>query len=449
MTHKTQPTAHAEITAPISADLRGIEQEAQELPEPIATAGMNLGQRILHVGGRENAAGYIEFGSVAAVRALVGQVLRDLPSQAAAKCLHRADAAHDPAIEKPEAGRYVLAWTEGAKVPIRAMWAPQFILEMAEDDAETGEYSEEKDQYFCPAGWYENNAHEETHWSVSTPVVAWMELPRRSPTLQAAPPAPAAVAVPAEVELPAREPWLLYLSDRADGVKGHYAIARWNPRGFREVWNLRRHAWSSFSDDVLTLQQAETLLQNLAIPTAPVQVTAQPSREPLTAEQIEVRQDHFAPAQEHATQLAGQGQEKCVCTFAQRVVGDGCRHCNPQEYIDRLHKCLDEYREEADAPAKAQEDARDAGGWYLQDTRSYVGNDVVWWAKDGKGYTTDVSKAHVFTQEQAFRQASMRGVDRAWPKEYIDGKTRPAVDMQYIDHDTAIAARAAQGGATT
>lgn len=54
--------------------------------EPSPTAGMNIGQRILHVGGRENAAGYIEFGSVSAVRALVGQVLRDLqaapPAQA-------------------------------------------------------------------------------------------------------------------------------------------------------------------------------------------------------------------------------------------------------------------------------------------------------------------------------------------------------------------------------
>lgn len=61
-----------------------------EVPEgafrkPSPTAGMNLGQRIKHVGGRENAAGYIEFGSVAAVRALVRQYLRDLPTQPAAQ----------------------------------------------------------------------------------------------------------------------------------------------------------------------------------------------------------------------------------------------------------------------------------------------------------------------------------------------------------------------------
>ena len=82
--------------------------------------------------------------------------------------------------------------------------------------------------------------------------------------------------------------------------------------------------------------------------------------------------------------------------------------------------------------------------WYLQDTRCYVGNDVLWWAKDGKGYTTDVSKAHAYNRAEAFRQAAMRGTDRAWPKRYIDSKTRPVVDMQYINHDAALAA---QGGA--
>lgn len=43
------------------------------------TAGMSIEQRILHVGGRNNAAGYVEFGSTQAVLALVRQVLRDHP----------------------------------------------------------------------------------------------------------------------------------------------------------------------------------------------------------------------------------------------------------------------------------------------------------------------------------------------------------------------------------
>lgn len=50
---------------------------ADGLPDS-PTRGMNLGQRIAHVGGRENAQGYIEFGSPMAVDALIQQVLRDL-----------------------------------------------------------------------------------------------------------------------------------------------------------------------------------------------------------------------------------------------------------------------------------------------------------------------------------------------------------------------------------
>lgn len=48
--------------------------------QPSPTSGMTLAQRILHVGGRNNAAGYVEFGSTQAVEALVRQVLRDLPA---------------------------------------------------------------------------------------------------------------------------------------------------------------------------------------------------------------------------------------------------------------------------------------------------------------------------------------------------------------------------------
>lgn len=77
--------------------------------------------------------------------------------------------------------------------------------------------------------------------------------------------------------------------------------------------------------------------------------------------------------------------------------------------------------------------------FYLQDSRSYVGNDVLWWATDGSVYTTDLRKAQVFTREEAQRNHDSRHSDIPWPKDYIDGKTRPAVDMQYIRRDEALA----------
>ena len=29
--------------------------------------------------------------------------------------------------------------------------------------------------------------------------------------------------------------------------------------------------------------------------------------------------------------------DKCQCSLRVRLTGDGCRYCQPQEYIDRLH----------------------------------------------------------------------------------------------------------------
>lgn len=74
--------AHDEMLA-VAAELRAMIAAA---PQPPAvhqgsspTAGMTLWQRIEHVGGRINAASYVEFGSVMAVDALISHVLRDLP----------------------------------------------------------------------------------------------------------------------------------------------------------------------------------------------------------------------------------------------------------------------------------------------------------------------------------------------------------------------------------
>ncbi|MDN8078330.1 hypothetical protein [Burkholderia multivorans] len=78
--------------------------------------------------------------------------------------------------------------------------------------------------------------------------------------------------------------------------------------------------------------------------------------------------------------------------------------------------------------------------FYVQDSRNYVGNDVMWWALGGNGYTTDLRRAQTYTREEAQAMHNERTTDIPWPKEYIDGKTRPAVDMQYISRVAILAA---------
>ncbi|XJC79897.1 hypothetical protein ACHFCA_34990 (plasmid) [Delftia tsuruhatensis] len=77
--------------------------------------------------------------------------------------------------------------------------------------------------------------------------------------------------------------------------------------------------------------------------------------------------------------------------------------------------------------------------FYVQDSRSYVGNDMLFWGLNGNGYTTDLRKAQLYTQEQAQAMHNSRETDIPWPKKYIDAKTRPAVDMQYVKRHEALA----------
>ncbi|WP_025517582.1 hypothetical protein [Bordetella trematum] len=77
--------------------------------------------------------------------------------------------------------------------------------------------------------------------------------------------------------------------------------------------------------------------------------------------------------------------------------------------------------------------------FYLQDSRSYVGNDMLFWRPDGGGYTTDLREAATYTREEAQEKHNSRATDIPWPKGYIDAKTRPACDMQYVRRDEALA----------
>ncbi|WP_034639952.1 hypothetical protein [Chitinilyticum aquatile] len=76
--------------------------------------------------------------------------------------------------------------------------------------------------------------------------------------------------------------------------------------------------------------------------------------------------------------------------------------------------------------------------FYLQDSRGYVGNDMMFWAQEGAGYTTDLRKAQKYTLAEAQAQHDCRHTDIPWPCEYIEARTRPAVDMQYVKRDEAL-----------
>jgi hypothetical protein len=71
--------------------------------------------------------------------------------------------------------------------------------------------------------------------------------------------------------------------------------------------------------------------------------------------------------------------------------------------------------------------------YYIQDTRTYVGNAVMWWGKESAGYTTDIMKAGKYTKQEA-QDICKRKTDRAWPCSYVDSKMRYYVDMQLLEH---------------
>lgn len=77
--------------------------------------------------------------------------------------------------------------------------------------------------------------------------------------------------------------------------------------------------------------------------------------------------------------------------------------------------------------------------FYIQDTRSHVGNSMLWWRHDSCGYVCDIRKAKVFTAKEAraicrgrgrFARTNRRDGKRMWPKDYIDKRVAAHVDMQ-------------------
>lgn len=50
---------------------------------------------------------------------------------------------------------------------------------------------------------------------------------------------------------------------------------------------------------------------------------------------------------------------RCKCEFRIKMVGDGCRYCQPQGYIDRLHDQIEDMQMDIDSYERDLEELED------------------------------------------------------------------------------------------
>lgn len=87
--------------------------------------------------------------------------------------------------------------------------------------------------------------------------------------------------------------------------------------------------------------------------------------------------------------------------------------------------------------------------FYIQDTRTVVGNSVLWWRPKGDGYTCDLRQAGRYSGEYAKRQERDRPSDRAVPCELAEGMTETHVHFDTLADAmkrTAASSAGSQGG---
>jgi hypothetical protein len=95
--------------------------------------------------------------------------------------------------------------------------------------------------------------------------------------------------------------------------------------------------------------------------------------------------------------------------------------------VDELLK----QRKRTEERKKAVERFPDGTNFFIQN--GYVGNSVLWWAKNSNGYTTDMQKAELFTKQEVLdRFVSGRKEDIIWESEHVLSNMRTHVDGQYL-----------------
>lgn len=102
-------------------------------------------------------------------------------------------------------------------------------------------------------------------------------------------------------------------------------------------------------------------------------------------------------------------------------------------HYDREYKMMCEAIEKSsEVPTKEQKEE-----YYIQNTnQGYLGNAIVFWAKNSRGYTADLNNSHKFTYEEAKKICTNNPEkNKAWPVSYIDGNSgnQTVTDCQYLD----------------
>lgn len=79
--------------------------------------------------------------------------------------------------------------------------------------------------------------------------------------------------------------------------------------------------------------------------------------------------------------------------------------------------------------------------YYIQN--GYVGNSVLWWAIDSKGYTTEIEKAGKYPKSEA-KKIIERPQDIAWECSYIDNNLKARkviIDGQSLESKKSLKGR--------
>ena len=93
-----------------------------------------------------------------------------------------------------------------------------------------------------------------------------------------------------------------------------------------------------------------------------------------------------------------------------------------------------ETRERHSERRKAVEKFPDGTNFYVQN--GFVGNSVLWWGKNSNGYTSDISKAELYTKEEILSKfVEGREEDRIWEAKHVLSKVKSHVDGQYLSSE--------------